>query len=94
MGISYPQRARKFFYKLLHNKEFGLGRETNFNFKYVPQLGRTTELGKRAGSRLRIGASERQGLTTLVLVAALVAAVAWSGFRAASGLLAAVHVVS
>ncbi|KAL1855792.1 hypothetical protein Daus18300_010967 [Diaporthe australafricana] len=88
------ERARKFFFHLLHSKEIGLGRETNFNFKYVPQLGRTTELGKRAGSRLRIGASERQGLTALMLVAALVAAVAWSGFRAASGLLAAVHVVS
>lgn len=78
----------------MHNKEIGLGSETNFDFKYVPQLGRTTELGQPEGSRLRIGAPERQGLTTLMLAAALVAAVAWSGFRAASGLMAAVHVVS
>lgn len=78
----------------MHNKEIGLGRETNFDFKYVPQLGRTTELGQPEGSRLRIGTPERQGLTALMLAAALVAAVAWSGFRAASGLMAAVHVVS
>lgn len=78
----------------MHNKEIGLGTETNFDFKYVPQLGRTTELGHPEGSRLRIGASERQGLATLMLAAALVAAVAWSGFRVASGLMAAIHVVS
>ncbi|KAJ0124954.1 tat pathway signal sequence [Diaporthe amygdali] len=89
------ERVRKFFYHLtVHNKEIGLGRETDFDFKYVPQLGRTTELGQFESSRLRIGSSERQGLTTLVLASALVAAVAWSGFRAATNLLAVVHVVS
>lgn len=60
----------------------------------MPQLGRTTELGQFESSRLRIGSSERQGLTTLILASALVAAVAWSGFRAATNLLAVVHVVS
>lgn len=84
-----------FFYNLaVHNKEIGLGSETNFDFKYVPQLGRTTELGQPENSRLRIGAPEGQGLTTLILAAALVVSVAWSGFRAASGLIAAVHVAS
>lgn len=78
----------------MHNKEIGLGSETNFDFKYVPQLGRITGLGQPEGSRLRVGAPERQGLTTLMLAAALVAAVAWSGFRAASAIMAVVHVVS
>lgn len=94
-SFARPQRVRKFFYHLaVHNKEIGLGTETNFDFKYVPQLGRTTELGQPENSRLRIGAPERQGLTALMLVAALVAAVAWSGYRAASGLMAAISVVS
>lgn len=93
--FSRPQRVRKFFYDLtVHNKEIGLGTETNFDFKYVPQLGRTTELGQPDGPRLRAGAPERQGLATLVLASALVAAVAWSGFKASSAIIAAVHVVS
>lgn len=89
------ERVRKFFYKLtVHNKEIGLGTETNFDFQYVPQLGRTTELGHPDGPRLRPGDPERQGLKTLVLASALVAAVAWSGFKASSAIIAAVQVVS
>jgi hypothetical protein len=79
--------VRKFLYNLtVHNKEIGLGTETNFDFKYVPQLGQMTELGQPDGSRLRVGTPERQGLTALMLAAVLVAAVAWSGFRAASAM--------
>lgn len=78
----------------IHNKTIGLGTATLFEFKYVPQLGRTTKPGGPEDSRLRTGlaGSGRRGLTTtLVLAAALVGSVAWLGSRSASGLLAAVH---
>lgn len=78
----------------VHNKTTGLGGETNFELKYVPQLGRITEPGGPKDLGLRIGPTrpERRGLTTLVLAAVLVGSVAWYGFGSASAPLAAVRV--
>ncbi|KUI73974.1 hypothetical protein VM1G_09337 [Cytospora mali] len=96
------ERIRKFFYKMtVHNKTIGLGTETNFELRYMPQLGRTTEPSGPKDLGLRIGPTpppplaERRGLTMLVVVAALVVgSVAWLRFGSASDLLAAFHVVS
>lgn len=41
------QFRRKFFYRMLLDEKMGLGRESRFEFKYVPSLTRTTRLGQR-----------------------------------------------
>lgn len=85
----------KIFYKItVENKEIGLGQETIFDFKYVPQIGLTTPLGAGAGAgtgakRVGGGAAQGQGLATSVvvaLVAALMGSAAWFGLRTALGL--------
>lgn len=100
------ERVKKFFYNMVvHNKTIGLGALTSFEFQYVPQLGLTTQLGGPEDAPPAITAamtaaaaaaycSERRALTTLVLAAVLVASVAWFGFGSASGLLAAVRVIT
>lgn len=76
----------------VQDKTIGLGRETFFEFKYVPQFGRTTLPGGAVGgskdsalAKRVPGAPERTGLTMLVLASALVGAVAWFGLRSALG---------
>ncbi|KAJ5222095.1 uncharacterized protein N7469_010982 [Penicillium citrinum] len=44
LAISF---RRKFFYRMLLDEKMGLGRESRFEFKYVPSLTRTTRLGQR-----------------------------------------------
>lgn len=74
----------------VQNKTIGLGQETFFEFKYMPQFGMTTLPGGAvSGSKdptlaKRVpGPSERTGLTVLVLVSALMGTVAWFGLRSA-----------
>lgn len=76
----------------VQNKTIGLGQETFFEFKYMPQFGLTTLPGGAvSGSKdltlaKRVpGASERTGLTVLVLASALVGTVSWFGLRSALG---------
>lgn len=66
----------------MENKEIGLGQETIFDFKYVPQIGLTTSLGALVEGK-RVNAAERRSISTLVVVTALVGSVAWFGIRSA-----------
>lgn len=85
----------------VQNKMIGLGQETLFEFKYVPQLGLTTLPGEDVGSAGGVGggskdltltnakhlpgAPERTGLSVMVLTTALAVTVAWFGLRLALG---------
>lgn len=51
---------RKYFYKMLMDEQLGLGRESHFEFKYLPTLTGTTRLGQRRSTKL-----ERPGLESL-----------------------------
>ncbi|KAJ5925385.1 hypothetical protein N7454_008024 [Penicillium verhagenii] len=65
---------RKYFYKMILDEKMGLGRESRFDFKYVPTLARTTRLGQRRTTKF-----ERPGVETLArlgLLTALTAVVA------------------
>ncbi|CAN8103588.1 unnamed protein product [Discula destructiva] len=80
------ERVRKILYKMtVENKEFGLGQETIFDFKHVPQIGlTTTPLGDVGGQAKRVvGRSERRSMVTLAVVTALLGSVAWLGLRSA-----------
>ncbi|GFF40007.1 latex clearing protein [Aspergillus udagawae] len=63
-------RRRK-YYKIINDKDEGLGGETFFEFKYVPFYTRTTRLGKRKSSK-RI----KRGVEYLALMGLLFAVVA------------------
>lgn len=65
----------------VENKEIGLGQETIFDFKYVPQIGLTTPLGDLVEGT-RTDGSERRGFVRLVVMTALMGSVAWFGLRA------------
>lgn len=44
---SWQQRRRKVSLNYLMDENIGLGKETVFDFKYIPTLGRMTRAGKR-----------------------------------------------
>jgi hypothetical protein len=58
---------------MILDEKMGLGRESRFDFKYVPTLARTTRLGQRRSTKF-----EKPGVETLArlgLLAALTAVV-------------------
>ncbi|KAJ5731618.1 uncharacterized protein N7483_006126 [Penicillium malachiteum] len=59
---------RKYFYKMILDEKIGLGRESRFDFKYVPTLTRTTRLGQRRTTKF-----ERPGVETLARLGLLAA---------------------
>lgn len=80
----FRQRVRKILFKMtVENKEFGLGQETIFDFKHVPQIGLTTPLGDTnvATKRRRPSRAEQRSLFTLCVVTTLMGTAAWFGLR-------------
>lgn len=59
---------RKHFYRILLDEKIGLGRESRFEFKYVPTLARTTRLGQRRSTKF-----ERSGVETVARLGLLAA---------------------
>lgn len=70
----------------IHKIEFGaLGRETNFDFQYIPALDLVTEPGKAEEARgARGGGLERRNLKALLTAAALIPLAAWLALRLAT----------
>ena len=54
----------------MRNEEHGLGKETTFEFKYVPQFDTVTDEGKDEG-RANYRSVERRNLQTLMVFAAV-----------------------
>lgn len=82
----HAQRVRRFFYRMaVQSETVGLGQETAFDFKYVPQLGLTTSPGGPEDSRPVRPASSSgpQSLSVvgLVIRTALVGTVVLVGLR-------------
>ena len=79
MGLCYTYRAfprldrrkiealRRVFWKVIVESEYGLGEETAFEFKYVPELGKRTGREDAAGKQSGIGYKgvERRNLQAL-----------------------------
>ncbi len=51
----------------MENKTHGLGEETVFDFKYIPNFSTTTELGKYEASKLQETSIERRNLRALII---------------------------
>ena len=84
------QRLRKILYNFtIRNTEMGgLGKETTFDFKYVPQLDLTTEPGRPENSGLGQSGVERRNLKALLIASGVIAVVAWLIMRSVSAALA------
>lgn len=76
------QRLRKIFYAvIIDNKTHGLGAETNFDFKYIPDFHSTTAPGEYEESGLKEPGIERRNLQTLLISTTVVGIVSWLGLR-------------
>ena len=81
------QALRKIFYHVIvENKDHGLGEETNFDFKYVPNFSTTTELGTYENSGLGKGGVERRNFRTFITMSAVVGVASYFCMRTTWGL--------
>lgn len=85
-SISYLDRRklkalRRIFYAVIvENKTHGLGEETNFDFQYVPDFHRTTEMGVPTKVE-KLKGVESRNLSTLVIASAAVGLAGWLGMK-------------
>ncbi|RHZ53445.1 oxygenase MpaB family protein [Aspergillus thermomutatus] len=71
---------RKRYYKIINDKDEGLGEETVFEFKYVPFYTRTTRLGKRnPPKRIKSGVEDvaRVGLLVAIVATGILLSSIW-----------------
>jgi len=71
---------RIFYHVIVENKTNGLGEETNFDFKYIPNFDKTTSMGEHV-SGLKESGVERRNLRTLVMATAFMGAVSYFCLR-------------
>lgn len=80
------QALRKVFWAVIVDGKNGLREETTFDFKYIPDLHKTTQMEEGERSGIRQSGIERRNLQTLVLGVVFVSIAAVVGFRVVSGL--------
>lgn len=81
---------RRIFYQVIvNNTSHGLGEETNFDFKYIPNFDTKTHMGDYVVG-LKSSGVERRNLGSLVMFSAVVGAVSYLGLRTGLGLLSLV----
>jgi hypothetical protein len=80
------QALRRILYQVIvENKTHGLGEETNFDFKYIPNFDTTTPKGENE-SGLKESGVERRNLRTLVIASAFMGIVSYFCLRSTFGL--------
>lgn len=77
---------RRIFWQIIVGKEYGMGEETNFEFKYVPNFDTKTKMGEYTVG-LRESGIERRNLVSLVGFGVMVGVGCYLGLRAGMGLL-------
>jgi len=86
VNIITAQALRKVFWAVIVDGKNGLREETTFDFKYIPDLHKTTQMEEGEKSGIRQSGIERRNLQTLVLGVGFFSIVAVVGFRVVSGL--------
>ena len=82
-----PQALRKLFYQVIvENKTHGLGEETHFDFKYIPNYSTITELGEYAPSGIKEESIEKRNLRTLIVFSAVLGILSYVGMRTTWGI--------
>jgi hypothetical protein len=72
---------------IVENKTHGLGEETVFDFKYIPNFSTTTELGEYEESGIKQTGIEKRNFRTLVVASTVVAVVSYVGMRSTWGIM-------
>jgi len=79
---------RKVFWALIVEGKFGLGQETVFDFKYVPDFHVLTAKGGEEQPKMEQVGIERRNLNTLLIATGCLAAVGFVGVKIASAVFA------
>ncbi|MCJ1251119.1 hypothetical protein MMC30_008350 [Trapelia coarctata] len=77
---------RKVFWAVIVDGKNGLREETSFDFKYIPDLHKTTQMEEGEKSGIQQSGIERRNLQTLVLGVGFFSIAAVVGYRVVSGL--------
>jgi len=78
---------KKVFYDIVVQSKYGLrGKETQFDFKYVPEYSTITEMGECMEEKASYSYVESRNLRTFCIAVACVGAGTWIGFKVMSGL--------
>lgn len=64
---------------IVQNK-YGLGQESVFEFKYIPEFHTTTEMDEAEEVGVKQPGIERRNLKTLIIAIAIVLTLSWLGF--------------
>jgi hypothetical protein len=67
----------------VENKAHGLGAETNFDFKYIPDFYTSTKQEGLAESGLTQPGIERRNLTALIIASTFICIASWYGVKMA-----------
>jgi len=70
-----------FYSVIVENKTYGLGSETNFDFKYIPDFHTRTAQGELGETGLKEPGIERQNLKVLVIASTVVCILSWYGIK-------------
>jgi hypothetical protein len=65
----------------VENKTHGLGAETNFDFKYIPDFHTSTKREEVGETGLAEPGIERRNLRTLIIASTIVCIVSWYGVK-------------
>jgi hypothetical protein len=85
-GTNMMQKFRKLFYHIVvENEKNGLGKETVFDFKYIPGFHTTTTMGDTTASGLKIQGTERRNFWTLSIASGIVGVVSWYSVKFSLG---------
>lgn len=66
---------------IVENKTHGLGAETNFDFKYIPDFHLSTKQEEIEETGLAEPGIERRNLRTLIIVSTIVCITFWYGIK-------------
>ena len=75
------QALRKIFWKVIVENETGLGEETTFDFKYIPDLSKRTEREEAPTTGIMVKGIERRNLQALVVGCGLLSLVGYLALR-------------
>lgn len=74
------QALRKIFYTaIVESKTHGLGAETNFDFKYIPDFHTSTKQERIEETCMTGPGIERRNLRTLIIASTIVCMASWYG---------------
>ena len=79
------QALRKVFWKVIIENESGLGQETTFEFKYIPDFSKSTQMEDAPSTGIKGKGIEQRNLQALVIGCSLIGVVGYFGAKVVIG---------